>query len=431
MVAPHLFNIEGKTYVFGLFWQPLSGATPAERSKEISNLAQQLSFDLVVVRYSSMYCVGFAKSSQTLKVGVFSAAAIISKAVEVEMKVRDFIFVSPLPDGQWAYVAQRDGVILPDGDKVFPSEDGARAALLEHMSLGDWPLIIAPAIWGIRGSVERDFLGMLPRRKNGKIKVHKWWRLMPVDPRRAAFTANAGKIVVIAVITIVVIGGFLFYRKWKNERDARLAAEAAAAAARQAGAAAQVVRPENPWKSQPLAGDMVRACLATLSRQRLFPGNWDLVSVECSGGQLKVSWKPRQGGWIKHLREIEPSATIAVDGSLASMSVPLPNLETGYDEEAPVQEERLIQMYAAAQAYGVTFRAEVFNPPAPPVLPGQEPQVKQVFWREIRWNAEGVVFPDVVLAALDGPGFRMTTMRAQWVNGNFVWTMEGTQYVQP
>jgi hypothetical protein len=432
MTGPHLFTVEGETFAFGLFWQPLSASTPAERSKEILSLAQELSFDLAVTRNSAMHCVGFAKSSQTLKVGIFSAAAVISKTLDVEMRARDFIFVSPLPDGQWAYVAQRDGVILPDGDKVFASEDGARAALLEHMSLGDWSLVIVPAIWGINGSVERDFLSMLPRKKNGKIRTHKWWRLMPANPRRAVMTANAGKIALIAVVAGVALGGGLIYKKWKSERDARLAAEAAAAAAAmQAGAAGQVVRPENPWKSQPLAHEMVRACLTTLSTQRVFPGNWDLISIECSGGQLKISWKPRAGGWIKHLREIEPSATIAVDGSDASASVPLPAMKVGYDEEAPAQNDRLSQMYATAQAYGVTLVAEAAHPDSAPVLPGRPAQAPQVFWKEVKWSAQGVVLPDVVLAALDGPGFRMSAMRAKWVNGNFVWTMEGTQYVQP
>lgn len=431
MVDSYLFTVDGATFVLGLFWQPLSGVTPADRGKEVRSLAQELSFNMAITRDSSMHCVGFAKASQALKAGAFSAAAIVSKTLEVEEKARDFIFVSALPDGQWAYVAQRDGVILPDGDQAFASEDAARARLLEHMSIGDWPLVIAPAIWGVGGAVERDFVDMLPRRKGGKIKVHKWWRLLPVDRRRAAVSMHAGKAVLVGAIAAAAIGGGLYYKNWKDARDAKLAAEAAAAAAMQLNASGQVVRPENPWKSLPLAGDMVRACLAALSTQRVFPGNWDLTIIECGGGQLSLSWKPRSGGWIKHLKEIEPAATIAVDGSTASVSVPLSALKAGYDEAAPVQNERLIHMYSTAQAYGVSFGVKPAQAISAPALPGQDVQAPQVFWQEIKWLAEGVHLPDVVLAALDGPGFRMSAMRGQWVNGSFVWTMEGTQYVQP
>lgn len=427
----HLFTAGGSTFALGLFWQPLAGGTPAERAKEVRSLAQELSFDLAVLRNSSMHCVGFAKSAPTLKPGVFSAAAVISKSIEVEMKARDFIFVSPLPDGQWAYVAQRDGVILPDGDQAFASEDAARARLLEHMSIGDWPLIIAPAIWGVGGAVERDFLDLVPKKKNGKIKIHRWWGLMPVDRGRAAMTAHAGKVVILSIAAVALIGGGVFYKKWKADQEAKLAAEAAAKAAMEAGSAAQAVRPENPWKSQPLAGDMVHACLDALSSQRIFPGNWDLSAIECSGGQMKLTWKPRAGGWIRHLKEVEPAAIVAIDGATAYVSVPLRHLDTGHDEAAPEQNARLIDMYSTAQAYGVSFSVSPAKEAAPPPLPGQAAAAPQVFWQEIKWIADGVKLPDAVLAALDGPGFRMNSMKGLWVNGSFVWTMEGTQYVQP
>jgi hypothetical protein len=431
MSAPYIFTVEGETFILGLFWQPLSGTTQSERSKEIVALAQELSFDMAVTRNASMYSVGFAKSSQALKIGVFSAAAIVSKSLDVELKARDFIFVSPLPDGQYVYVAQRDGVILADGDRVFVSEDAARACLLEHMSLGDWPLVIAPAIWGIGGSIERDFASLLPRAKNGKIKVHKWWKLMPVDRRRAVFVFNARTIAAVSIIAAVLIGGGIFYKKWKADRDARLAAEAAAAAARMVATGSAEVRPEDPWKSQPLARDMVRACLSTLVRQMVFPGNWEISDINCSGGNLVISWKPRSGGWIKHLKEIEPAVVVAMDGSSATLSVPLPPLETGYDEEAPQRNDRVVAMYSAAQAYGVTLKLSDAAPPPAPVLPGQKQEQKKIYWNEMKWVADGVLFPDVVLAALDGSGFRINAMRGKFVNGSFVWSMEGIQYVQP
>lgn len=429
----HVFTVDGATFVLGLFWQPLSGNTAADRGKEVRSLARELSFNLAITRNSSMSCVGFAKSSHELKAGSYSAAALVSKTLEVEQKVRDFIFVSALSDGRWAYVAQRDGVILPDGDRAFASEDAARAHLLDHMSLGTWPLVIAPAIWGIRDSVERDFIDMIPRRKNGKIDVHKWWRLIPVDRRQAAVAAHAGKVALLVFVGAAVIGGGMYYKHWKNAHDARLASEAAAAAAiaMQVDASGQIIRPENPWKSQPLAGNMVRACLATLSRMKVFPGNWDVSGIECANGQLTLSWTPRPGGWIKHLKEVEPRAMIALDGSSASVSLPLPSMETGHDEEAPVLNERLIAMFSTAQTYGVSFSTAPVKVIAAPALPGQEIQAPQVFWQEINWLAEGVSLPDVVLVALDGPGFRMSAMRGRLVNGNFVWSMEGTQYVQP
>lgn len=418
---PHLFTIDGVSFALGLFWQPLGGSTPAERSKEVRALAEELSFDLSVIRNSSMHSVGFAKSGD-LKAGVFSAGAVVSKTMEVEEKVRDFIFVSALPDGSWMYVAQRDGAILSDGDLAFASEDAARTRLLEHMSLGDWPKVIAPAIWGVGGATERSFEDIIPRGKGGKIKIHKWWRLVPVGRGRAAMTLHAGKIAVACAVVAVVVGGSVFYKKWKAEKEAKAATVVV-------DAAGTPLPPEHPWKSQPLARDMMAACMTAVSSQQLFPGNWSVQGVECSGGNLVVSWTPRPGGWIRHLKEVEPAAQVALDGSAASISVGLPQLPLGQDEPAPTENERLVAMYSTAQTYGVPFVATAA--PAAPVLPGQTVSATAPGWKEIGWKVDGVVLPEAVIAALDGPGFRMKTMRAKWQDGRFVWTMEGIQYVQP
>lgn len=424
---PHLFTIDGASFALGLFWQPLSGGTPSERSREVRALAEELSFDLSVIRSASMHCAGFAKSGQTFRPGVFSAAACVSKTLEVEERVRDFVFVSPLPDGSWMYVAQRDGAILPDGDIAFASEDAARARLLEHMSLGDWPKIIAPAIWGVRGAAERSFEDILPRGKNGKIKIHKWWRLVPVNRRRAAISLHSGKLVIAGVLIAAMAGGAFFHKKWKAEKEAA----AAAAASIQRDETGVPLPPEHPWKSQPQARYFLAACMGTLSSQTLFPGNWDVSNVECREGTLVVSWVPRPGGWIKHLKEIAPTAMVAMDGSAASVSASLPQLPVGQDEPAPIENDRLVAMYSTAQAYGVPFAAAAAAPVAAPALPGQEVTAPAQDWKEIGWRAEGVSFPEAVLAALDGPGFRMTSLRAKWQDGRFVWTMEGIQYVQP
>lgn len=424
---PHVFTVDGASFALGLFWQPLSGGTPSERNKEVRALADELSFNLSVIRSTSMHCVGFAKSGAVLRPGVFSAAACVSKTLDVEDRVRDFIFVSSLPDGRWMYVAQRDGAILPDGDMAFASEDSARAHLLEHMSLGDWPKIIAPAIWGVRGSIERSFEDILPRGKNGKIKVHKWWRLVPVDRKQAAISFHSGKAVVVVLVVASMVGGGLYYKKWKAEKEA---AAAAAAAAMARDAAGVPLPPEHPWKSQPQARDLLAACMSTLSSQNLFPGNWDVAGIECADGRLVVSWVPRAGGWIRHLKEIEPAAMVAIDGSAASVSVGLPPLHAGLDEPAPIENDRLVAMYATSQTYGVPFVAQAATQAEVPVLPGQE-AAPAAQWKEIGWRAEGVSFPETVLAALDGPGFRMKSLRAKWQDGKFVWTMEGIQYVQP
>ncbi len=425
-MAMHTFTIEGQTFVAGLFWQPLAAGNNAERSKEVKSLAKELNFDLYIVRGTSAYCVGYGSGAKGIKAGTLSAAAVISKSIEEEHSVRDFIFTSQLPDGNWIYLSQRDGIILPDGDEIYASEDAARAKLLQDSSLGDWPFIVAPAMWGIANSQEGDFVSLIPRKANGKIKVHKWWRLLPISSG-AAVSANAGKILMACIIAAVAFGGFKFYKDWKQQK---MMEEAARAAALQIDAQGKIQPPEHPWKNQPLASEMLSACLSALAQVRLFPGNWDLTAVNCSNNALTVAWQPRKGGWIEHLKIVEPNIVVALDGSAASLTLPLPALQTGIDEQVSSQNDRLTAMYSAAQRYGVSFTATP-PAPAPQPLPGQDPNVIPKDWAEIGWRVESVDLPHVVLTALEGNGFRMSAINGAWRNGKFNWMMEGTQYVQP
>ena len=417
-----VFDINGVKFALGLFWQPLGGSASAERKKEIRALAEELSYDLVVIRHGSTHCAGFAKTKK-ISYGTFSAAAIVSKSLELEYQAKEFIFVAPLGDGRWMYFAQRDGVILPDGDMCFASEDAARSQLMEHMNIGEWANIFAPAVWGVKGAIDKSFSELVPRKRNGRIKSHGWWRLLPVQRSKAAISMYSKKIAGIC-FGLIIIGGALWYLKqWKAENDAREALKASI----QSSQSSQV-QPEHPWKSMPLAVDFMHACMEMINQQTLFPGNWGISTVECSGENVKISWVPKTGGWIKHLSEILPEASIAQDGSSASVTANIKKLRTGFDEIVLKENDRLVNMYSAAQSFGVKFTV------APSVqaasLPGQGPSV-QPDYRQITWKAENVAFPDAVLAALDGPGFRLQKMLATWANGQFIWMMEGSQYVQP
>lgn len=422
-----VFDIEGVQFVSGLFWQPLSESSNGDKKDEVKSLSSELKLELYVLRNTSISCVGLTNPNEEIKSDQCSIAAIVSKTLEIEQGASDFIFVTPMYDGKWIYISQRDGLILPDGDKVYPSEDAARARMLEDMSIGDWSTIIAPSIWGIRGSSERTFESMIPRNGKGKIKVHKWWKLKNVDSNKE-LAKHKGKILISLLLVVAAGLGINKYKEVMHQKEMD-AAEAAAKELMMSQNQQAVVM--HPWKDMPLSTNLLQACMGAISTVRLFPGNWELVSANCSNTALTVSWKPKgENGWIEHLRQIHPDSTISLDGSLASVTKLLTGIEAGVDEEVLPENMRLVEMYSAAQRYGFKFTA---TPAAPAVqaLPGQEAAVvAQKDYRELNWKAENIMFPEAVLSGLSGNGMRMTAMNAIWQNGKFVWTMEGIQYVK-
>lgn len=420
----HTFIVDGMRFISGLFWYPLAGASQLERAQEIKSLAKEQDFDLYILRSTSTYYVGFAHSDGQARIGVFSAAAVVSKTLELESSAREFIFVSPLPDGYWMYVAQRDGVILPDADKCFPNEDAAKSRLLEDISLGDWSLIVAPDIWGVTGSVERDFVDMLPQSEQGKRQSHKWWKLSPVNPYDNIF-AHGKKILLGLVIVAVVATGWAYYKK-------KLDMEALEEARRLANLAPPPPPPppEHPWKSKPDPITLVRLCTQTLLTVPVSPGNWDITGILCDGKVLNVSWRARDYGWIDHILQAVPQVTISGEGKVASLSVPLPSLTIGKDEPVIVGRQRMLDMYSLAQRHGFPLLVTPVAAQSPP--PGQAgANLPVIDWGEMSWSVKGTLEPLMVVRVLDGPGFRIDSMDAVWNEGQMVWNLEGKQYVKP
>jgi hypothetical protein len=424
---PRIIEIDGKEFVSGLFWLPANTSQRKELQKEIKLQAKDLRMDLHVVRTTSTASsLGFCSTNTGLKPGVFSVAAMISKSLEVKYGATDFIFVARLPDNSgWIYVAQKDGIIISDGDRVYESDDEARTKVLQDRSLGTWKSLFVPEIWGIDRSTEVSFESLLPRSTKGKLKIHKWWRLMPVDAHKAV-SLHLSKILIAAA---VIGAGFYGFQQFKAYQLKMAIEEAQRIAALEATPQGQLV-PVHPWKSIPLASDLVRECMNALATVPLFPGNWEVAALNCNSSAFTITWRPKQYGWIQHLKAVIPDVVIALDGSVASKTIPLPPISAENDEPLHTQNERLVAMYSASQRYGVNFTA---TPPAPsaPQLPGQNANIAPKDWQEIGWAADKVTMPAVVLTALEGQGFRMTNMTGQVANGLINWKMEGTQYVQP
>lgn len=439
-VMGHVFTIEGERFVAGLLWQPLAGITHNECTAEIKVLSDELKLDLFVIRTVTAKCAGFVRASPDIKPGVCkSAAAAVSKAVEIESGGREFILASPVEGGGWLYVAQREGIILPDGDVVYQSEDAIRSRLLEDIALDDWGIVFAPGAWGIKNSSERTFADLLPRRADGKLKVYDWWSLQPSRPTARQIIVKHKKMIAGVVLALLLsVAGVLYLERVKAAKML-LAEQTRIQKERETEEANRPPPPLPPWARQHSVSTVADACLSAFGRVRLFPGNWTVNEARCENGFLTVTWKPNgKYGWIEHLRAIEPDATIAINGSTASISVALLLPEIKGDEwkteQLPLEKPRLIEMYSIAQRYGVnliTSEAPVATGATThQSMPGQV-ATEQPEWKGVAWRITGMLGVAVLVA--DGDVSRMKSMTATLTDkrgGIYSWTIEGTQYVK-
>lgn len=417
------FEVKNVTFVSGLHWQILSGK-PSEFKADVRKLARHLSFDLAVLRTTGTPQVGMAATNEGFKAGMLSAACVVSKTVEIESNSRDFVCASQLPDGRFLYVCQWDGVITAEGDRIG-TEDEIRSQMLEDLSVEkNWDLLVAPMEWGISDSVERSFEDFIPRKK-GKLDLkHSWWALKSTEVSVSGFLK---KILPIMLMLLIAIGGGFGYKMWQAKKAAEEAARLAAL--EQSNTGGKVV--PHPWKSQPKASEIVSNCSFAFGGLRtLWPGNWQPIQATCSAAasNLTVAWRRGENGWISHLLEIEPRATVSSDGTQASLVVPLPAATLFEDEELIDERKRTLEMHGAAQQ--VRASLTLSTPPEQPVLPGA-PQQQVPPWKEMSWSVKASpLSPGVVIPAMVGPGFRVTNIVAVFNGGIITWDMEGTQYVQ-
>lgn len=419
MQTPQTFELSrGRTFVAGLLWQPLAG-TIRDYKRETTRLANELSLDLAVWRTSGALHVGMTSVAAGGKPGWLSAAAVVSKTLEVENGTRSFLCATAVPGGRWLFVAQRDGIILPDGD-YLAGEDEIRSRMLGDMSLGDWDLIIAPDHWGLTKSNERAFQDFLPK-KGSKEDFKRWWGLSPIKSKPLT------KLLPIVALAAAIGAGGFGYMKWQQYKRAQELARQAALA----NPSGQVVKLPHPWKSQPRASVFLEECMGAFTKVKtLFPGNWTLNEATCANGSFSIVWARQDTGWIDHLVAVEPEAQLAADGATASRTIPL-DLPAGEDEEVGDGGKRILAIHALSQRYGFKVSMQHVDPPPP--LPGDKQENQPVRdWKEINWQVTGVQMPpEIVLKAMDAPGFRVAKISAGLSEGLMNWKMEGTQYVLP
>lgn len=427
-----IFSLEkNKDFVSGLFWTPLSGSPGDETrsllksaGKETQKLADEMSFNMAVWRDKGALQVGFGNSIDGVHEGCFSVAAAIADTIEEETGAKNFLCTVEAPNGKWIFVAQRDGVILAEGDK-FGVEDQIRSEMLNNLSVGyDWDVIYAPAHWGISHSEERTLEQLLPSGKKGVVYRNEW-KLSPVKP---SHKKNLILLIAIGSIGFMAYLGNQYYQDYKTAQ--RLAEEARIALEMQQANPHVPVVP--PWHAQPRAQDAFLACMAGFDRFGSFwPGNWTPISADCRNNNVSAMWRRGEQGWIEHLAQSRPEISVSNDGNVASHAMAIGEIEKNNNtEDLPDGRIRTLEILSKAQRYGI--QVGITEEMLPPGLPGQPAEQAPPQWRELQIRADGQGLPpSVLLEIMDGEAFRLESVMMNFNLGSISWSMEGKQYVQP
>lgn len=419
-MAIHITQIEKHRFVCGLFWQSLS--RPRELAKEAADLAKKIDFDLMVLRTDqSTAQAGYAHTRDGVKRGMFSLGAIISKTLAVEgafydgeqQPVHNWLAALKLPDGKWAYFAVRDANFLPNGDFA-----GTKEEVLERLhgdyGLGGWNVVIGDeelADYGFHNFNPRTVESLIPHRRDGRIRVHRWWGMRQLNVRYNWWPVAA------AAGVALVVGGVAWWQHYQKTQEALRLEEAIAAARQKMLMESPPPAPQPPaWEGVPRPLAVARACVDRLTY--MAPGGWELESYECSPHQASYAWG-RRYSTVGFLLAQVPAASVDINGEKASWSQPL-DLEAP-DAEALIGFRELLEpMLSRLQLMGVATRfASV------PHQAGRDTPPPQ--WQTYSFMVEtrGVA-PTAVAAVLEQPGVRINKLAYR--GGN--WSIEGVMYAK-
>ncbi len=421
--ARQTFEFGKRTFVSGLFWQPLPGHTAQLRKAELRKMSEEQGFDLVVQRTSGVPQAGFAATMDGIKSGMLSVAAMVSKSLEIANRDRSFLCAMQAPNGLWVYVAQREGVLLHDGD-LLDTEEIVRARMMNDLSLIEWQTVFAPKNWGIPDSQERNFADLLPKRGN-KYSFKTWWEVRPIrNPLLDVILDNTRLYVSLGLIA-AALTGYHFWSQYqlKKQMEEFARQEAAENAARAAAAA------EQPWKKLPRATSFIKTCDAARNTlPTLWPGDWRTTNIRCTEQQMTATWRRGDNGSLDQLLAFIPEAKLTPGGGDdASLTIPL-KMEKPEASEAPAREQqRVAEIYTAAQKYNLNFKMKKSSGDS---VPGQP--AENYSWKLLDWMVEDTrLSPETIISLLDGEGFRITQLDLSLREGVMTWTFKGVQYVRP
>lgn len=430
-MAIHITQIDKHKFVCGLFWQSLS--RPRELVSEAQELARKIDFDLMVLRTDQTSAqAGFAQSRDGARPMLYSLAAAVSKTMAMEgayydgqqQRVHNWLGAFKLPDGMWAYFAVRDASFLPNGDFA-----GTKEQVLERLQgdygLGGWNVVIGDAEledYGFHNFNAKRIQDLLPHASNGQIRAQKWWGLRPV--RRTVPLLPV--VVAAAVAVLAAAGGFVYWKKTQQAKEAMERERAFEEARRKIAGTANVAAVAHPWASRPSPTAFAQACITQFTH--MTAGGWQLDEYACRGENATYTWS-RQNSTAAFLREQVPQAVFDLAGNKATYTMRL-DLPKGSDDTLSDATSMIEPIVSQLQLMNIAPRVAEMKQAAVPQSgkaapgPGSAPVIP---WKtySVALDTAGMA-PGEVAAVLDRPGVRIDKIAYR----NGAWSIEGVMYAK-
>lgn len=418
------------TFVGGLTWVSLS--KPREFKREAISTAIKFSGDCYVIHSGSGTTqVGIGVSADGAAPRQLSLAATIATLVAENgptivgrgQRLNDWIGVFAITEELFAFVAVRDGAIMPNGD--FLGSFNEAVDQLEHSyGIGGWTAVLGTPDIGANNYHNFnpvDLNALLPV-KNGRIAKADRFALLSVKSR-----LDAKRLALLGAVGIVALGSALTW--WKQSRDAQIQADIAAKQAELAALIGQAPKRKSAeypkrWQSRPAAAAVINVCLDQFKHLR--PGGWFVDTYVCSEFQSETLFV-RGTSRTSFIKDVLPMAVLDPSGEKAVLTV-AHSLQAQDNSSLPTFEDLRTRAASIWQGMNVAYQITEGKMPEPPPMTTEEAANTDMMapqWREHAFTVGPTVYgPNQMRASMGSEGVRLTRL----IYKDQKWTYEGVIY---
>jgi len=420
-----LITIQGKTFVAGLYWQTLSGATPLIKSaREAANQIREgsqgkTSYNAAVLR-NRIRQVGFGESFGPIKQLPSLAATLAESPALAKGPSDGWIVRLRIPGNVMLVMACIGGAVLPEGDFVGTEEHALeRMNTLKETYGNKLSEIIEQDNPEISNAKLADWISGVPKKELTKLRS-----LKPTG----VFPKVAIGIAVLIILVIVVSYTNSFFKA----RHLKEMAEQAAAARERASEQMQMQEAQQAAEAA-LGPDVVQVgpfmtnCFAAFALTPLSNHGWELSSWICNGIAVTSIWDYMPGASMTDL-PLNSNIDPLKPGKVVGAEVINPNTPKSKLVLSKDKNEAMKRFYSMAQYIGADqISFQWIARPAPDknskVIVAAGPENAQ--WA---FTLKGLSPFDIVGSLNNVNGLSLKQIVFETVGTTMVWKVEGNLY---
>jgi hypothetical protein len=430
-----IVRINGKDFVSGLMWHPLS--KPRAYMREAREIGKREGMDIVSIRPGNiMIQAGFVSKGNGVTRGMYSLASALAGQIKHESWIGAFL----LPSGQYALVAVNDGLILPGCD-VIGSQQEIYNLLREKDSqqkIIKFDRVYHPADFDYRGEFLDIEEVLLPA------AMRKAYTL-----RQLTFGLTKREVIqlscAVAALLVLAIG----YQQWGAYQTREAAKKAyqleqvrlqkLAELNARSGADQSLTALDHPWASLPGVEDFLNGCQGAIEALPLALGGWTVESALCNQRTVESvygrSGKTTFNDFIAATQGLFPSPPVLMQGAERAGLGDEIKLGAGGDDELMPFDG--LQAAFTSHLQALDLKAEIVEVAVaaiavPVALPGQPQAVRALApdWKKFSFSLTSLHTPKSLFAGQVFSGVRLTEMSVIRTGAQLSWSLKGEMYAR-